>query len=245
MATWCATASIVVDTAASASNSANNNGAVAHNNPIADSQSAQLSVREIAYNRRQQQRQGVRLLLQKLMTKLAISDSLDESRFPYRLIESNYYVCFSHSADKVAVVISQRRAVGIDIESHNIAWSVVQRFYHANEIALLTALSDAHRTLIAKYLWQLKESFIKIHQYKLTQGLAIDYSPIITELLASVHQPQRLTAAKLILVELATPISILTPVLKSVATVAPITDCKQQSHYHIALLPLQQSLVVF
>ena len=155
-----------------------------------------LSVRDIAYNQRQQQRAGVRLLLQSLLNKLDITDSLDESDFPYRLINSQYYVCCSHTGannknvdkpsenkNKVAVVLSRHRAVGIDIEINEVAWHVAQRFYHSNEITILQTLPMIQRNNVVKLLWQIKESFIKIYQYKLAQGLGMDYSYLIADLI--------------------------------------------------------------
>ncbi|MGO1966138.1 MAG: hypothetical protein ACTH23_06755, partial [Moraxellaceae bacterium] len=56
-----------------------------------------LSARNIAHHQRQIQRKGVRLLLQNLLDQLHIHDTLDETAFPYRLINSTYYVCFSHT----------------------------------------------------------------------------------------------------------------------------------------------------
>ena len=162
-----------------------------------------LSAPQIAYNQRQLQRTGVRLLLQALLKKLTISDSLDESGFPYRLIDSQYYVCFSHTSGhsknatriqndrentdipyiKVAVIINSKHASGIDIELNTVKWQVAQRFYHPKELTILQVMSLTERNTIIKYLWQIKESFIKIHQYTLAQGLGIDYSDIIPNLI--------------------------------------------------------------
>src|SRR5699024_37485 len=95
-----------------------------------------LSTRELAHRQRQQQPTGVRLLLQSLLNKLEMIDTLNDASFPYRLANSQYYVCFSHTGthnkiisnqhknenlfehldNKVAVVISAHRPVGIDIE---------------------------------------------------------------------------------------------------------------------------------
>ena len=144
------------------------------------------SAQKKAQHKRQQQRDGVRLLLQQLLATLDIDDTLDESQFPYQLSEHRYYVCFSHSGggrhSKVAVAISYRRAVGIDIETHDVEWHVAQRFYHSEELAVLTRLPKTDRPLAAKVLWQVKESFIKVHQYTLAQGLGINYAPIISDL---------------------------------------------------------------
>lgn len=195
-----------------------------------------VSVRQIAYSQCQQQRAGVRLLLQSLLNKLNIMDSLDEAGFPYRLINSQYYVCFSHTGassknvptmpknekkldtveNKVAVIISRHRAVGIDIEIHDVAWQVAQRFYHTNEIAFLQKLPIIQRNIVVKLLWQIKESFIKIYRYKLAQGLGMDYSYLIAELV-------NISKENLPLVIVA----------------------GYEANYHIALLPSQQTVIVY
>lgn len=162
-----------------------------------------LSTRELAHRQRQQQRTGVRLLLQSLLNKLEMIDTLNDASFPYRLANSQYYVCFSHTGahkriisnqhknenlfehldNKAAVIISAHRPVGIDIEINAVKWQVAQRFYHANEMAILQTLPPMQRNVIAKLLWQIKESFIKVFQYKLAQGLGKDYSYLIADLI--------------------------------------------------------------
>lgn len=184
--TWCATAQV------RAVHSCHNQQTDTH-----------LSALQIAYNQRQLQRTGVRLLLQALLKKLTISDSLDESSFPYRLIDSQYYVCFSHTSGhsknataikndveesdipsiKVAVVINSQRASGIDIEINTVKWQVAQRFYHPKELIILQTMPLLQRNHTIKHLWQIKESFIKIHQYTLAQGLGMDYSAVIADLI--------------------------------------------------------------
>lgn len=183
---------------------------------------AYLSVRKNAQNQRQQQRIGVRQLLQELLNKLEITDTLDESQFPYRLVNSGYYVCFSHSSDnninnKVAVVISRRHTVGIDIETNDIAWHVAKRFYHSDEMATLQTLPIAQRDTTIKLLWQIKESFIKINHYKLAQGLGINYKHIIADTIVSIEQED------------------------SVLTITHDTE----SSYRIAFLSSSQTVVVF
>ena len=186
--TWCATAEVTAPFS-------QNRVDLLSNSPVP-------SARETAYHQRLQQRAGVRLLLQSLLDKLNIIDSLDDISFPYRLVDSQYYVCFSHTGasskfatneniiehldNKVAVVISHHCPAGIDIEVNNVKWQVVQRFYHANEIVILQTLPTVQRDIIAKLLWQIKESFIKIYQYKLAQGLGIDYSYLIADLIRGV-----------------------------------------------------------
>ena len=183
--TWCATAEVTAP--------------FSQNRADLLSNSLVPSARETAYHQRLQQRAGVRLLLQSLLDKLNIIDSLDDISFPYRLVDSQYYVCFSHTGasskfatneniiehldNKVAVVISHHCPAGIDIDVNNVKWQVVQRFYHTNEIAILQTLPTVQRDIIAKLLWQIKESFIKIYQYKLAQGLGMDYSYLIADLI--------------------------------------------------------------
>lgn len=184
--TWCATAEVTAP--------------FSQNRADLLSNSLVPSARETAYHQRLQQRAGVRLLLQSLLDKLNIIDSLDDISLPYRLVDSQYYVCFSHTGasskfatneniiehldNKVAVVISHHCPAGIDIEVNNVKWQVVQRFYHTNEIAILQTLPTVQRDIIAKLLWQIKESFIKIYQYKLAQGLGMDYSYLIADLIS-------------------------------------------------------------
>lgn len=158
------------------------------------------SVQKYAQKQRQQQRMGVRRLLKELLTKLEIDDTLNEAQFPYRLINSEYYVCFSHSSNggasddylntntKVAVVISHRRTAGIDIETNNVDWHVAQRFYHSNEIAILQTLPTNQRDTATKLLWQIKESFIKINHYKLAQGLGMNYEHLISNIVTNLEK---------------------------------------------------------
>ena len=195
-----------------------------------------LSKREIAHLQRQQQRTGVRLLLQSLLNKLEMIDTLNDASFPYRLANSQYYVCFSHTGahnkvvsnqhkknkpfdyldNKVAVVISAHRPIGIDIEINAVKWQVAQRFFHVNEMAILQTLPPMQRDIIAKLLWQIKESFIKVFQYKLAQGLGKDYSYLIADL------------------------------IKGTTSNSPLLDINDnKSNYRIALLRHQQTVIVY
>ena len=195
-----------------------------------------LSTREIAHRQRQQQRTGVRLLLQSLLNKLEMIDTLNDASFPYRLANSQYYVCFSHTGthnkiisnqhknenlfehldNKVAVIISTHHPVGIDIEINAVKWEVAQRFYHANEMSILQTLPPMQRNVIAKLLWQIKESFIKVFQYKLAQGLGKDYSHLIADLISGATSK------------------------------SPLLDINDnKSNYRIALLRHQQTVIVY
>lgn len=197
--------------------------------------SSKDALRSIAHNQRQIQRAGVRLLLQQLLKTLEISDMLDESDFPYRLVNHKHYVCFSHTGmsgkantgkhsnqvnqnmkNKVAVVISLDRPAGIDIEHNNVVWKVAKRFYSDNEINRLLALPTDERDTVVKLLWQLKECFIKINHYTLAQGMGMDYSHLIADMLNSTIQES--------------PMHI-------------IADDK--TDYHIAMSTTQHTVVVF
>ena len=195
-----------------------------------------LAAPQIAYNQRQQQRAGVRLLLQALLKRLDIVDRLDESNFPYRLTHSQYYVCFSHTNGnnknttriqndiensdnpyvKVAVIISRQRASGIDIEVKEVKWQVAKRFYHPKELAVLQDMPIIKRDNVIKSLWQIKESFIKIHQYTLAQGLGMDYTAIIPNLIK-----------------------------QSTDSIPLLTITDDNSGYRIAVIPSQQTVIVY
>ena len=198
------------------------------------------SIPALARKQRQQQRQGVRQLLQELLKKLEIDDTLDESSFPYRLVNSQHYVCFSHTGassskqttesnqtnltrlhSKIAVVISRQRPAGIDIETNNIAWHVVKRFYSESELAILQELSTDQRERTAKLLWQIKESFIKVNQYTLAQGLGMDYSHLIPSLIGNNRE------------------------INSSSVLNDSEDTDYQSVYRIATLQSQQTVIVF
>lgn len=167
-------------------------------------------------HKREQQRSGVRQLLQFLLDELGIDDILNDAQFPYQLSNSGYYVCFSHSGDKVAVALSKYRAIGIDIEVQDIPWHVAERFYDDNEVDALAQLTNHEHASVSRLLWQIKESFIKIHQYKLAQGLGKDYSYLIPDLTNNTQTESLLTI---------------------------IADC--QTDYHLAVLPPQQTVVIF
>lgn len=178
-----------------------------------------LSTPQKAFIKRQQQRQSVRLLLQDMLTDIGINDTLNDENYPYRLVNNGYYICFSHSDNAVAAIINSHHAVGIDIETQPIKWKVVQRFYHPDEVSLLNEMSNTSQNIVAKWLWQLKESCIKIHQHTLAQGLGISYADIIPKLRINAKQD-----------------SIALPIIHIDTTIP---------NYHIAILPRQQLLVVF
>lgn len=154
-------------------------------NPTSDFSSLAATKQDLLNKKikRQSQRTGVRLLLNRLLAELGIADTLDESAFPYRLKNHRHYVCFSHSADTVAVALSYDSAIGIDIEVNSVAWQVAKRFYHPSEIAMLEQLSLAKRDYLVRLLWQIKESLIKINQTTLAAGLGRADLPLVQTLI--------------------------------------------------------------
>ncbi len=127
------------------------------------------------------QSHSVRLLLQALLEHLHIKDRLVETKFPYHLAMTGYFVCFSHTSDRCALVMSPKNA-GIDIEVREVTWQVVKRFFHKNELALLDFLEFGQRQWICQQLWKIKECLIKINQSTLTVGMGVDLSFLIAEL---------------------------------------------------------------
>lgn len=140
-----------------------------------------------------QQRLAVRQLFRQLLTHLSINDQLDESSYPYRLTNKGSFVCFSHSKNQVAVLLHHSRPVGVDIETQPVKWSLVQRFFHPKEVALLSALATPLREKICGYLWQIKECVVKVENTTLIPTLARNHCFLIAELVAALTCPPPLT----------------------------------------------------
>ena len=88
----------------------------------------------------------VRSLLQITMHRFDIVGKFHDHAHPY-YINSNkirYFVSFSHSDNQVALIISLTPCA-IDIEVNDIKYSVVERYFHPNEIYLLTQFSSTDR----------------------------------------------------------------------------------------------------
>lgn len=150
-------------------------------NTIADNQSKHF-VRSKRFISHHIQRQAVRQLFYSLMSQLlqhcqfyylepssinlfsTCGLSLQQSSYPYRILPFNYYICFTHSADKVSCAIHKHRPIGIDIEKHPVSLSVAQRFYDKQEIRWLLSLDVEIQPQALNLLWMLKEATIKISQ---------------------------------------------------------------------------------
>lgn len=86
---------------------------------------------------------------------------LFENNYPYKLLPFNYYVCFTHSANKVACAIHTKKTIGIDLEINPVSMKVAQRYYTLEERKWLAKLNDDRLPQARKLLWLLKEASIK------------------------------------------------------------------------------------
>lgn len=123
----------------------------------------------------------VRSLLQITMHRFDIVGEFHDHAHPY-YIDSNkirYFVSFSHSDNQVALIISLTPCA-IDIEVNDIKYSVVERYFHPNEIYLLTQFSSTDRQQLINILWRLKECRIKLIQDQLYTGMGADMSCYLT-----------------------------------------------------------------
>lgn len=84
-----------------------------------------------------------------------------ESSYPYRILPFHYYVCFTHSDNKIACAIHTKKAIGIDLEINPISIKVAQRYYTLEEKKWLAQLDNDHLPQALNLLWQLKEASIK------------------------------------------------------------------------------------
>lgn len=84
-----------------------------------------------------------------------------ENNYPYRLLPFNYYVCFTHSANKVACAIHSKQVIGIDLEINPVSMRVAQRYYTLEEKKWLAQLDKNRLPQARKLLWSLKEASIK------------------------------------------------------------------------------------
>lgn len=133
-------------------------------------------------NSYQQNRQDVRELLSELLDYLCIEDVLCESCFPYRLKHLGYFVCFSHSPQSCAVILSKSHSVGIDVENQEVPEEIAKRHFSQKELAYLSTLSLEDKNQLIRTLWQLKECLIKINQQTLFVGLKTDFSFLLPSL---------------------------------------------------------------
>ena len=108
-----------------------------------------------------QQRFMVRRLLNMMLNKLGMMDTLDSSQYPYRLSKQHYQVSFSHSQNWVACAISKHHPIGIDIEKNPIESHIAKRFFHPNVISKLTTLQQYEQIVYRRLCWMLAEALLK------------------------------------------------------------------------------------
>ena len=84
-----------------------------------------------------------------------------ENSYPYRLLPFNYYVCFTHSANKIACAIHSDKVIGIDLEANPVSMKVAERYYTPQEKHWLSQLDPDSLPQALKLLWMLKEASIK------------------------------------------------------------------------------------
>lgn len=173
---------------------------------------ADLGLQTTPRTKKQQQSQAVRGLLQWTQDRLGLIGKLDETAFPYFFVDKSqrYQVCFSHSQNKVALILSLH-ACACDIELRTVNLRTAERFYHLDEVAWLHALTTQNdQQSYIQLLWQLKECFIKLNHGKLTAGLKHNLSPYLAQFctltqattiqtlclndMLIIHQPPLLTA---------------------------------------------------
>lgn len=118
-----------------------------------------------------------RQLLIKFQQQFHQISLLQEQTFPYffNTQQTRYFVSFSHSRERVAVLISPYQNIGVDIEDKMVSYQIVERFFHEKELLWLNSLSKQKQQIAIKLLWTLKESMIKtgLGESFLTIGLGV------------------------------------------------------------------------
>ena len=123
----------------------------------------------------------VRLLLQLAMQRFDIVGEFYDHAYPYRIQSSDkcYFVSFTHSNNQVGLIISLTPCA-IDIEIKDIKHSIAERYFHPNEIEMLSNLSCIDKQKLINFLWRLKECRIKLLQDQLYTGMGADMTSYLT-----------------------------------------------------------------
>lgn len=129
-------------------------------------------------NKYQYEKRAVRLLLQNLLDHLDINDTLIENSFPFYLKNTRYFICFTHSTNNIALILS-KNPCSIDLENRNVPFKVAKRYFHSNELYKINQYSNDLAPILINELWRIKECIIKIKLDTLTAGMAIDLSFLI------------------------------------------------------------------
>ena len=123
----------------------------------------------------------VRLLLQLAMQRFDIVGEFYDHAYPYRIQSSDkcYFVSFTHSNNQVGLIISLTPCA-IDIEIKDIKHSIAERYFHPNEVEMISNLSCIDNQKLINFLWRVKECRIKLIQDQLYAGMGADMTPYLT-----------------------------------------------------------------
>lgn len=135
-----------------------------------------IATAHISNATRPTQSQGVRKLLAWCLAQFFPNYQLNDTNYPYRLVSPDkppLFISFSHSQTQVALIIAPTPC-GIDIELRPISQEIAERFFHANEFALLNRINQNKQHTIRQALWQPKECSVKTHNNTLAQVISQD-----------------------------------------------------------------------
>lgn len=141
-------------------------------------------------NKKSTQSLAVRQLLHWLQCQLNLSGTLIETAFPYYFLSQNhqqFFVCFSHSQNKVAVIISSNPCA-IDIETKPVKDTIAKHFFHTDELAYLHQIPIHQQAFFRLVLWQLKENLVKLQGRQLIFWLKQNHSQLLHALQYDVNK---------------------------------------------------------
>lgn len=130
--------------------------------------------------------QACRELLAIIQQQNNLTAPLQIDNFPYHFStqQQTYFVCFSHSQQQIAILLSKSAKIGVDIEDKLIKDNVVQRFFAKNEQQWINNLTKPQQSLAKKMLWTLKESIVK----SLANPQSILITTLKQDLITQYHQ---------------------------------------------------------
>lgn len=105
--------------------------------------------------------QACRILLNIIQPYNQVELQTDNFPYYFQHQQQTYFVCFSHSQQQIAILISKSAKIGVDIEDKEIKDSIAQRFFAKNEQQWLHSLTKKQQRIAKKLLWTLKESIVK------------------------------------------------------------------------------------
>lgn len=147
----------------------------------------------LTHNKRYLHWLGSRVLIRwMLQTDEFIQLSADAYKKPI-LVNFPHEVSISHSHDMAAVIISEQKEVGIDLELiHEKVWRVKDRFLSPEELLQLPLQNHNSGTLLLIQYWCAKEALFKLYargQLDFRKDLQIVPGPSEGLLLGYIHKP--------------------------------------------------------